>query len=420
MILSSGVDIVDVYRIENIINNKRDKFYKKVFTLIEKKYIEENNHNPQTIAGMFAAKEAISKLLGTGIGKVNFHHIEILHDENKKPYINLYDEGLKVCSQLGIDNINLSISHEKKYAIAFAIGYGKDKRVQVPKEIKRLLPKRDKSSHKGTFGRVGIIAGSMGMTGAAYLSSMASLRTGSGLVYSIIPESLKEILSIKLTEAIIKPVEDDGTGHFTMNSFRQIIEIIEDMDIIAIGPGIGVDDQRLELIRKILLEYKKPVVLDADGINLVSLDPTILSYRQGPTIITPHPGELSRLLGVSINDIQKGREEYSKFTSNKYNTITVLKGANTVVTDGKEKIYINSTGNPGMATAGSGDVLTGMITSFVGQGMSPYEGAVLGVYCHGLAGDLVSRDKGEYGMIASDILNNIPYSIKNLEEFYNN
>ncbi len=412
MILSNGVDIVDVSRIENIINTKRDKFYKKIFTTIEKKYIEENNHNPQTIAGMFAAKEAISKLLGTGIGRINFHHIEILHDENRRPYINLYDEALKVCNQLGIDNIVLSISHEKEYAVAFATGYGKGKKAQVPKEIKRMLPKRDKASHKGTFGRVGIIAGSMGMTGAACLASMAALRTGSGLVYSIIPKSLEEVLSIKLTEAIIKPVEDGGTGHFTMDSFRDIMAIIEDMDVIAIGPGIGVDEQRLELIKRILLEYKKPIILDADGINLISLDTTILSKRQGHTVITPHPGELSRLLGISIGDIQKRRLECSKFTSNKYNTITVLKGANTVVTDSGEKIYINSTGNPGMATAGSGDVLTGMITSFIGQGISPYEGAILGVYCHGLAGDLASRDKGEYGMIASDILDNIPYSIK--------
>ncbi len=281
-----------------------------------------------------------------------------------------------------------------------------------------MLPRRDKFSHKGTFGRVGIISGSLGgMTGATYLSSMAALRTGSGLVYSIVPDSLKEVLSIKLTEAIIKPVEDRSTGHFTMDSFQQIIHIIEGgMDAIAIGPGMGVDEERVELVRKILLEYKKPVILDADGINLISLDPTILMDRQGDTIITPHPGELSRLLGVSIGgEIQKERVEYSKLTSNKYNVITVLKGANTLVTDGKEKVYKNNTGNPGMATAGSGDVLTGMITSFIGQGISPYEGAVLGVYCHGLAGDLASRDKGEYGMIARDILDNIPpYSIKKI------
>lgn len=416
MVLKNGVDIVYISRIEKLMRNKKDRFYNRIFTPDEIKYIEEKNHSPQTAAGIFAAKEAISKLLGTGIGKINWKHIEILHEEEGKPYVNLYDEALKFSGQLGIDEFSLSISHEKEYAIAFATGYGKNKGIVVSKNIKGMLPRRDKFSHKGTFGRVGIISGSLGMTGATYLSSMAALRTGSGLVYSIVPDSLKEVLSIKLTEAIIKPVEDRSTGHFTMDSFQQIIHIIEGMDAIAIGPGMGVDEERVELVRKILLEYKKPVVLDADGINLISLDPTILMDRQGDTIITPHPGELSRLLGVSIGEIQKERVEYSKFTSNKYNVITVLKGANTLVTDGKEKVYKNNTGNPGMATAGSGDVLTGMITSFIGQGISPYEGAVLGVYCHGLAGDLASRDKGEYGMIARDILDNIPYSIKKLED----
>ncbi|NLV76082.1 MAG: NAD(P)H-hydrate dehydratase [Tissierellia bacterium] len=415
MVLKNGVDIVYISRIEKLMRNKKDRFYNRIFTPDEIKYIEEKNHSPQTAAGIFAAKEAISKLLGTGIGKINWKHIEILHEEEGKPYVNLYDEALKFSGQLGIDEFSLSISHEKEYAIAFATGYGKNKGI-VSKNIKGMLPRRDKFSHKGTFGRIGIISGSLGMTGATYLSSMAALRTGSGLVYSIVPDSLKEVLSIKLTEAIIKPVEDRSTGHFTMDSFQQIIHIIEGMDAIAIGPGMGVDEERVELVRKILLEYKKPVILDADGINLISLDPTILMDRQGDTIITPHPGELSRLLGVSIGEIQKERVEYSKFTSNKYNVITVLKGANTLVTDGKEKVYKNNTGNPGMATAGSGDVLTGMITSFIGQGISPYEGAVLGVYCHGLAGDLASRDKGEYGMIARDILDNIPYSIKKLED----
>lgn len=414
MVLNNGVDIVYISRIEKLMRNKKDRFYNRIFTPDEIKYIEEKNHSPQTVAGIFAAKEAISKLLGTGIGKINWKHIEILHEEEGKPYVNLYDEALKFSGQLGIDEFSLSISHEKEYAIAFATGYGKNKGI-VSKNIKGMLPRRDKFSHKGTFGRVGIISGSLGMTGATYLSSMAALRTGSGLVYSIVPDSLKEVLSIKLTEAIIKPVEDRSTGHFTMDSFQQIIHIIEGMDAIAIGPGMGVDEERVELVRKILLEYKKPVILDADGINLISLDPTILMDRQGDTIITPHPGELSRLLGVSIGEIQKERVEYSKLTSNKYNVITVLKGANTIVGNKRGNIYINSTGNPGMATAGSGDVLTGIITSLIGQGVAPYEAAMLGVYCHGLAGDLARIDKGEYGMIGRDILDNIPHSIKILE-----
>lgn len=418
MNVSNGVDIVKVSRIENLLTEKKDRFLNKIFTEEEIKYINTKNNNPETLSGIFAAKEAISKLLGTGIGKVSWKDIGICHDEKGKPYVELYNEGSKVCFELGIDRINLSISHEKEYAIAFAVGEGKgdERNIIVPENIKNILPKRDKKSHKGTFGRVGIIAGSTGMTGAPYLSTMAALRTGSGLVYTVAPKSISEILSIKLIEAIIKPVEDNNTGNFTLNSFKEIRKIIKYMDVLAIGPGIGVDEERVEVIKRILLSYDNPIVLDADGINCISGgEAAILSNRKGSTIITPHLGELSRLLGVSIGEIQKKPVEYSKYTSNKYNVITVLKGANTIVSNKIGKIYINPTGNPGMATAGSGDVLTGIIASFIGQGVAPYEAAVLGVYCHGLAGDLAKADKGEYGMIGRDILDNIPHSIKILE-----
>ncbi|CCQ96807.1 ADP-dependent (S)-NAD(P)H-hydrate dehydratase [[Clostridium] ultunense Esp] len=418
MILGNGVDIVKVSRIENLLKNKKDGFLHKVFTQNEIEYIKNTGCNPQTISGIFAAKEALSKLLGTGIGKVNWKDMEVFHDERGKPYVKLYNEGLNISQNLGIENIELSISHEKEYAIAFVIGEGKSEKVdvKVPDDIKNILPMREKDSHKGTFGRVGIIAGSKGMAGAAYLATMAALRSGSGLVYAIIPNSLNEILSIKLTEAIIKSVEDEDAGHFNLYSFDGLKEIIDDMDVLALGPGIGVDEIRIELVNKILSTYEKPIVLDADGINCISKgNPDILSNRKAETVITPHPGELSRLLRLDIDTIQKKRFEYSKMISNKYNVITVLKGANTLVTNPKGDIYINFSGNPGMATAGSGDLLTGIIASFIGQGITSYEAAVLGVYCHGIAGDLAKMDKGEYGMISRDILDNIPYSIKRLE-----
>ncbi|WP_025640237.1 NAD(P)H-hydrate dehydratase [Schnuerera ultunensis] len=418
MILGNGVDIVKVSRIENLLKNKKDGFLHKVFTQNEIEYIKNTGCNPQTISGIFAAKEALSKLLGTGIGKVNWKDMEVFHDERGKPYVKLYNEGLNISQNLGIENIELSISHEKEYAIAFVIGEGKSEKVdvKVPDDIKNILPMREKDSHKGTFGRVGIIAGSKGMAGAAYLATMAALRSGSGLVYAIIPNSLNEILSIKLTEAIIKCVEDEDAGHFNLYSFDGLKEIIDDMDVLALGPGIGVDEIRIELVNKILSTYEKPIVLDADGINCISKgNPDILSNRKAETVITPHPGELSRLLRLDIDTIQKKRFEYSKMISNKYNVITVLKGANTLVTNPKGDIYINFSGNPGMATAGSGDLLTGIIASFIGQGITSYEAAVLGVYCHGIAGDLAKMDKGEYGMISRDILDNIPYSIKRLE-----
>lgn len=410
MVIGTGVDIVKISRIENIIKNKRDIFYNKIFTSDEIKYIETKNHNTQTISGLFAAKEAISKLLGTGIGKVNWKDIEIIHNKFSKPCVKLYGEGENMAKKLGINTIHLSISHEKDYAIAFAIGEGRKKSFIVPKEISNILPKRNRDSHKGNFGRIGIIAGSRGMIGSAYLSAMAALRSGSGLVYNIVPKSLHEIFSIKLIESIIIPVEDNNTGHFILNSVNEVEKAIENKDVLAIGPGIGVDSERTEFIQNILVNYNGPIVLDADGINCLSKNPVILTKRKSPTIITPHPGEMSRLLNINIGKIQENRVKYSKNISNKYNIITVLKGANTVVTNGKD-IYINSTGNPGMATAGSGDVLTGIIASFIGQGIDPYKAAILGVYIHGLAGDLAKVQKGECGLIARDILENIPSAI---------
>ncbi len=420
MNLGNGVDIVRISRIESLIKEKGDRFLKRIFTDREIEYIHSKNQSPQTISGIFAVKEAVSKSLGTGIGKVNWKDIEVLHDEGGKPYIKLYREGLTILNQLGIDRIHISISHEEEYAIAFAIaeGEGVQNGSRTPEQIKGLLPIRDKNAHKGTFGRVGIIAGSSGMTGACYLSAMAALRTGSGLVYTVVPRGIGDILSIKLVEAIIRPVEDNGTGHFTKGSYEEIKEIIKDMDVLALGPGIGVDEEKVEVVREILLNYEGPVVLDADGINCLAKDdiPSILLERKGKTIITPHLGELSRLLNISVAEIQEDLIKYSKYASEKYNVIMVVKGANTIVANGEGEIYINYTGNPGMATAGSGDLLTGIISSFIGQGIDPYESTILGVYCHGLAGDLAKWDKGEYGMISRDILENIPYSIKILEE----
>ncbi len=418
MIIGIGVDVVKVSRIKKITEKNRDSFLKRIFTEEEIKYIKDKNYNAQTISGLFAAKEAISKLLGTGIGKVNWKHIEICHHENGNPYVTLNGEGHHMMKKLNIDEIHLSISHEREYAVAFSIGENcrKERNIFIPEFIKDILPPRKKDSHKGTYGRVGIIAGSKGMTGAPYLTSMACLRAGSGLVYTIVPDSISSILSTKLIEAIIKPVPDKNTGNFTLDSLDDILKFSKDMDVLAVGPGMGVDEERVELVKEILLAFQGPIVLDADGLNCISkIGLHIFNKRRGPTVITPHPGEFSRLLEVDIKEIQKNRIEYSKYVSKEYNIITVLKGANTIVSNPKEEVYVNTTGNPGMATAGSGDVLTGIIASFIGQGIEVYKASMLGVYCHGLAGDMAKEIKGEYGMIARDILENIPSSIKTIE-----
>ena len=278
-----------------------------------------------------------------------------------------------------------------------------------------LLPKRKSNSHKGTYGRVGIISGSRGMTGAPYLSSQAALRIGAGLVYTIIPEYLETIMCIKLTEAIVKPILDGGKGHFIRKSSIEVLEGIKNMDTIAIGPGIGLDEERIDFVSQIVKSCKVPMVIDADGINCIFHNPDILLDKENHIIITPHPGEMARLLRSSTKEIQENREYYAKYAAEKYNIYVVLKGNNTIVTSPKGEVYINKTGNPGMATAGSGDVLTGMITGLLGQDFDIFNATKLGVYLHGKAGDLACESKGEYSVIATDILDNIAYSMKEVQ-----
>ncbi|HLR34483.1 MAG TPA: NAD(P)H-hydrate dehydratase [Tissierellales bacterium] len=423
MIISTGIDIVKINRIKRILAEKDQQFLNKVFTEEEKKYISEKNKNPETIGGMFAAKEAISKVLGTGIGKISWKEIEILHNKKGRPYVRLQGEAMKVSKILSIGVVHLSISHERDFGIAIAIGENNhSKGLDIDKTkleyFSKVLPERKKDSHKGTYGKVGIMAGSTGMTGACALSSMSALRCGSGLVYGIVPEELSTILSIKLTEIILKPISDKDKGYFIYDSIDEIKNNIKNLDVIALGPGIGTNKETIKVVHEMLRTIERPIVLDADGLNCVSQDPNIFLEREETTIITPHPGELSRLLKIPTKKIQENRIKYSKIISEKYNIITVLKGANTIVANGDGDIYINNTGNPGMATAGSGDVLTGMIASFLGQGIGALTAAKLGVYLHGLAGDLAKLEYGEYAMTATDILNYIPSSLKLIEGCY--
>lgn len=415
-----GIDIVEIKRIKKILREKRDKFLNKIFSDLEIAYIDSREYKPNTVAAMFAAKEATSKLLGSGIGKLNWKDIEVYHKENGRPYINLNQKIRDVSRKMDIANIDISISHEREYALAIALGTkihaDNEIEIQLPDNLKDIIVSRKAKTHKGTYGKLAIIAGSKGMTGAPYLSSLAALRAGAGLVYSLVPKSIEYVMSIKLTEVIVNAIEDDSKGHFTKNSLNDILNRIEDMDVIGIGPGMGVDDDRLYIVKEIIKNSNKPIVIDADGINCLSIEPNVLYNKNKEIIITPHPGELGRFLGKKTHEIQENRIFYSKYAADKYNIIVALKGSHTIVAcPGVEEVYINTTGNPGMATAGSGDVLTGIICSFIGQGINTENATRLGVFIHGLAGDLAKLDKGEYGLIATDIIENLPKSIKKIQ-----
>lgn len=280
------------------------------------------------------------------------------------------------------------------------------------RKFKVNLPKRKLDAHKGDCGHVLVLAGSIGLTGAAYLTAQGSLLSGSGLVTLGIPKSLNPIMEIKLTEVITKPLAETKEFSLSLKAFTQISKILPQIDALAIGPGLSRNYETQRLIHKLLESVTKPIVLDADGINALIGRLDVLDKLKTKLIITPHPGEMARILNLEITEIQKRRKKIAQEFAQKYNVLVVLKGYRTVVTDGKSKTYINETGNPGMASGGCGDVLTGIIASLLGQGLAAFPAAKLGVYLHGLAGDYAAREKGQISLIASDILAKLPQVFK--------
>ncbi len=283
----------------------------------------------------------------------------------------------------------------------------------MPKiKFKGIIPLRKPNSHKGDFGHVFILAGSCGLTGAAYLASEAALLAGSGLVTLGIPKSLNPIMEVKLTEVMTKPLAETEEFSLSLKALGQINKVLPGIDALAIGPGLSRNYQTQELVHKLLLSVSKPLVLDADGINALIGKLRILSNLKGELVITPHPGEMSRLLNLNIAEIQKDRSKIAGDFAKKHKVVVVLKGHRTVVADASGRTYVNETGNPGMATGGCGDILTGIIASFLGQRMSAFEAAKLGVYIHGLAGDIAAKEKGQVSLIATDILDKLPQALK--------
>lgn len=280
---------------------------------------------------------------------------------------------------------------------------------------KFFLPPRKKDSHKGTYGHLFVIGGSPGLTGAVCLTSLAALRTGCGMVTAGIPESLNDIFEIMLTEVMTKPLAETGRKTIGFFAIEQCLEFVKKIDGLVIGPGISTEQGTELFFTTLLPQIKKPVVIDADGLKLLAKNLDIIKEGKKNLILTPHPGEMSYLTGLPIPKIQENRKEIAVEFAKRYQLILVLKGYKTIVTDGNQ-IYINKTGNPGMATAGSGDVLSGIIGSLVVQGFSLYESAKMGVYLHGLAGDLAAKTKGQYSLIAGDIIDFLAEAIKKTEK----
>jgi NAD(P)H-hydrate epimerase len=240
------------------------------------------------------------------------------------------------------------------------------------------------------------------------------LKSGAGLVYLAVPKSLAGICSTMFHEPVILPFEDEDKGYFLNSSFEALKSRLDSCNAVALGPGMSLNEETVKLVHSVIEYINRPVVIDADALNAVSKDISVLKKLKAPAVITPHPGEMARLAGITIEQVQNNRIEIAREFACKWNTITVLKGAATVVASPDGIIYINTTGNSGMATAGAGDVLTGLIAGLIAQGAQAFDAAVAGVYLHGLAGDIQAKIIGEHGLTAGDILNEIPYAMKSI------
>ena len=271
-------------------------------------------------------------------------------------------------------------------------------------DIRSRLPVRPQDGHKGTFGKVFVLAGSTGMTGAALLSSLASLRAGAGLTVLGIPRSLNRIVESAAFEVITRPLPETSEGSFSLLAENRIDSLLHDADAAAFGPGVSRHPETGDLLRRAVIRCPIPLVLDADGLNAFEGRADRLRKRAAATVLTPHPGELSRLSGLAPAEIKADPVGIARRFAAQWNAVLVLKGAPTVVADSTGRAFVNPTGNSGMATAGSGDVLTGLIAGLLAQGLSALDAALCGVYLHGLAGDLAAADGNSRSLIAGDLL----------------
>ncbi len=276
-------------------------------------------------------------------------------------------------------------------------------RMLTPDDVATLLPPRPPDGHKGTFGHVLVVAGSVGYAGAPALAAMGALRAGAGLVTVAAPVPVAEALAARLTEVMVRPLPASPEGGFSQEAWPGLAELVAMADVIAAGPGLGRGEPAGVLLRRLVSETEKPLVLDADGLNLLDLE--AVAACRGPVVLTPHPGEMARLLRRNVAQVQADRAGVVREAARRGRCVCLLKGARTLVANPDGRLWVNPTGNSGMATAGSGDVLTGVIAGLLAQGAGPLEAALAGVYVHGKAGDLAAAASGERALVAGDLPN---------------
>jgi hydroxyethylthiazole kinase-like uncharacterized protein yjeF len=398
-----GVDAVSVDRIALAVRRSGQGFLDKVYTPAEQAYCAGND---ERLAGRWAAKEAVIKCFdGTGICFPR-RRIEILPGPNGAPRTRLLGDGRGA-------QVEVSITHHSRLAVATAHLEISDVSALLSPPAAVALPPRPKDAHKGTFGTAVVLAGSIGLTGAAYLTSTAAARTGAGLVRLLVASSIYPILAEKSTEVMATPVPEVAPGAVGQPAYESILEQLAAAEVGIIGPGLGRDSSTWRLVVDLAEHAECPLVIDADGLN--ALAPSKRKLRPD-RVLTPHPGELGRLLGTSAAEVNADRPAAARRAAAQWGAIVVLKGAHTLVAHPDGRSSEDPHEVPALATGGTGDVLSGIIGGLIAQGSDPYVAAVTGVYVHAAAGKRIADHLGDSGLLASDLLIEIPLVMKAMRQ----
>lgn len=283
---------------------------------------------------------------------------------------------------------------------------------KIEKQIRKIWRRRPRRANKGDFGKIFVLAGSVGYAGAASLASFAALRAGAGLVTLGCPDKIYTVVARRYSEVMVRPFPSTTAGFFSEKGYSQILGFLKTQDVGALGPGLGRHPSTQKLVRRLLSQTPLPWVVDADGINAFEKQPELLKRCKSQMILTPHPGEFVRVFKTKLPKTDAERKKYVLQAASHSKKIIVLKGYRSVIASPDGKIAVNSTGNPGMATGGTGDVLTGIIAALWGQGMSAFDAARFGVYLHGLTGDFAAKKLGEVSLVAGDIIDLLPHAIQ--------